>query len=257
MRVRLLLGLHNLYKAATLRILHTLLTRSNIGISNSSFYRHQLLPSILYKNLHLKMLTENEIDVTNPLLSSWNINEFGLPPFSKAEPSHFEPAITVSMKTHLDELKNIVNNIEPANFENTVAAFDRSGELFGRITSMFDNLCSSNGVPELQEVELKMAGPLATHHNQVSTFPGLFQRIDSVYQCRTTSNLNAEQIRLVERIHLDFVRNGAKFSIHDQEEYAKITEEMAELCTKFTQVSHLIEVMILFDEFFLFLESSC
>jgi hypothetical protein len=38
--------------------------------------------------------------------------------------------------------------------------------------------------------------------------PGLFDRINAVYEKRHDSGLNAEQTRLVERFHLDFVRAG-------------------------------------------------
>lgn len=145
---------------------------------------------------------------TNPLLQDWSVHEFGLPPFSTTKPSDFESAIRESMKLQIDELTAIVNNTEPASFENTIAAFDRSGSVFQQVTNMFDNLCSSNGVPELQAVELKMAAPLAAHQNHISSMPGLFDRINKVYESRLDSGLNAEQIRLVERFHLDFVRAG-------------------------------------------------
>jgi len=70
----------------------------------------------------------------------------------------------------------------------------------------------------------------------VYTFPNLFNRIDTVYSSRCTSSLTSEQLRLVERIHLDFVRAGAKFDSDAQAKYAKLTEELAELTTKFMQV---------------------
>ena len=57
-----------------------------------------------------------------------------------------------------------------------------------------------------------------------------------MYEVRAQAQLTSEQLRLVERIHLDFVRAGAKFDSGAQAKYAKITEELAELTTKFMQV---------------------
>jgi peptidyl-dipeptidase Dcp len=114
-------------------------------------------------------------------------------------------------------------------------AFDRAGALHRKIYCCFSNLCSSNGIPELQAVETKMAGPLAAHENKVYTLPGLFSKIDTVHQARHTLALSREQLRLVERVHLDFVRSGARFGPADQARYAAITEEMAQLETQFTQ----------------------
>ena len=43
------------------------------------------------------------------------------------------------------------------------------------------------------------------------------------------------QIRLVERLHLDFVRQGARFDGAAQARHAEISERLAELMTAFSQ----------------------
>ena len=151
------------------------------------------------------------------------------------------------MQKHLEELLAIVNKSEEPSFENTILAFDSSGKLFHSINNMFDNLCSSNSPPELQAVELKMAIPLASHYNKITSLPGLFNRIQIIHDTRFDNEYNPEQIRLIERFYLDFVRSGALFSKEDQETYAKITEDLANLCTIFTQ-------NLLADESVIFLE---
>ena len=67
---------------------------------------------------------------------------------------------------------------------------------------------------------------------------GLFQRIDTVYQSRFKSpdEFSKEQLLLIERVHLDFVRAGAKFDSEAQLKYGKIMENLATLTTKFSQV---------------------
>ena len=75
------------------------------------------------------------------------------------------------------------------------------------------------------------------------TFPNLFNRIKQVYEDRAQAQLTSEQLRLVERIHLDFVRAGAKFDSDAQAKYAKITEELAELTTKFMQVYSILRLL--------------
>lgn len=182
----------------------------------------------------LKMSTFTSTN--NPLLQDWSSKNYGLPPFTSITPSMFEPALNTGMEEHLKEVSEIVSNPASPTFENTIAALDRAGSLFNKVQDTFSNLCSSNGVPELQAVELKMAGPLAAHYNKIATFPGLFAKIDAIYNQRQALDLNAEQIRLVERFHLDFVRAGAKFSEEAQAKYSKIVEELAGLETKFTQV---------------------
>jgi peptidyl-dipeptidase Dcp len=183
---------------------------------SSNFRRVKALPvrcniSSYYptKRFFSKMANLISANVNNPLLGDWSKFEFGLPPFAACKPSHYEDALKISAHLQIEELKAIVNNPEAPTFENTIATFDRSGCLFAQVSNLFDNLCSSNGVPELQAVELKMAGPLAAHQNNISSLPGLFARIETVHDQRASLNLTAEQNRLVERFYLDFVRAGA------------------------------------------------
>lgn len=169
----------------------------------------------------------------NPLLSDWSSQPYGLPPFARISPEHFSPAFQVGMLQNLQELKLIVE--QAPTFSNTIAAFDRAGGVLNRVGMVFSNLCSSNAPPELQAVQLEMAPILAAHESKVFMYPGLFARIASVYDARATSSLDSEQIRLVERIHLDFVRAGAKFSEADQKRYSAIMERLSTLLTTFQQ----------------------
>jgi len=78
-----------------------------------------------------------------------------------------------------------------------------------------------------------MSGPLALHRQKIYMFPGLFNRIEAVYQSR--SDLEDEEARLTERIYLDFTRAGARFGIDEQISYTIIVEKLAKLTTQFSQ----------------------
>lgn len=179
-------------------------------------------------------LSASNIANTNPLLAPWT-TPFGLPPFGAFKPADFLPAFAVAMKSHLHELDAIAANTSPPTFENTIAAFDKSGRLLSRIKQLFENLTASETSPELQSVERDMAAPLAAHSNALYTHKALFARIDSLFQQRVNLRLNSEQHRMLERIHLDFVRAGALLAPEAQKRYAKIIEQLAELTTAFTQ----------------------
>ena len=170
----------------------------------------------------------------NPLLDTWN-TAFGLPPFAAVRPEHFVPAFTVALENHRDEINAIAHSREVPTFENTIASFDRSGRLVTRIESLFYNLTASETSPALQAVERDMAGPLAAHANAIYMHAGLFKRIDQLHERREEMQLNAEQLRLLERVHLDFVRAGARLSAIAQRRYAEVTEKLAELTTSFSQ----------------------
>ena len=68
----------------------------------------------------------------NPLLAKWEGPYGGVPPFDKMQVSQLKPAIETAIKSHLAELDVIANSTEPATFENTLVAMERTGEQIQR-----------------------------------------------------------------------------------------------------------------------------
>jgi len=170
----------------------------------------------------------------NPLLQDWNA-PYGLPPFADIRPAHFEPAFAVAMQVHRDELRQLAEHPAAPEFDNTVAAFDRSGRLLARVSAVFHNLAASATNPELQAVQRRMAAPLADHDSAVYLDAALFARIDALHARRDALGLAPEQARLLDRIHLDFVRSGARLQGAARQRHAAVMAELAELTTRFAQ----------------------
>jgi peptidyl-dipeptidase Dcp len=173
-------------------------------------------------------------DPSNPLLQPWD-TPYGLPPFDRVRPEDFEPAFEAAMREHRAELDAIAGQSAPPSFDNTIAAFDRSGPLLSRLLGLFHNLCASETSPALQAVQRRMATPLAAHESAVYMHAGLFRRVQVLHESRHNLGLNPEQLRLLERVHLDFVRAGALLSPQAQARYAQVMQRLAELTTAFGQ----------------------
>ena len=68
----------------------------------------------------------------NPFLQKWN-TPFGSPPFDKIDISHYKPAITKAITISIRRDKgNNSDNPEPPDFDNTIAALEKSGETSGK-----------------------------------------------------------------------------------------------------------------------------
>jgi len=171
---------------------------------------------------------------TNPLLQTWSAS-FGLPPFTDLSPVHFEPALLEAMAQHRAELAALAEQSQAPSFDDTIAAFDRSGALLDRVAAVFYNLTSSATSPALQAVQRVMAAPMAAHSSAVYMDTALFARVDALHRERGSLGLNTEQQRLLERIHLDFVRAGARMAPAQQLRYAQVMEQLAALTTQFAQ----------------------
>ena len=171
---------------------------------------------------------------SNPLLMPWD-GPHGLPPFDAVRPQHFKPAFEAAFREQRAEIEAIAAQPEAPGFDNSVAAFDASGRLLARIAALFHNLNSSASTPELQAVEREMAAPLAAHEHALHMHAGLFARIDAVHATRDGLGLTDEQRRLVERVHLEFVRAGARLGAAQRERYGAVMQRLAELTTRFAQ----------------------
>lgn len=173
-------------------------------------------------------------DSANPLLEPWTA-PYGLPPFDRIRPEHFEPAFQAAMAAERAELAAIAAQPGPPTFADTVEAFDRAGRLLSRVASVFYNLTASETSPALQAVQRAMAAPLAAHHSAVYMDAALFARIDALHARRDALGLTPEQRRLLERVHLDFVRSGAQLAPAAQKRYAEVMERLAAETTRFGQ----------------------
>ena len=171
--------------------------------------------------------------MNNPLLTTWE-TPYGLPPFNLIKAEHYAPAFETVMAEHRAEIETIANNLDRPTFENTVAALDRSGQGFERVAGVFLNLTASETSDALQTAERDLMPVLATHQNWLSLHEGLFKRLDSLHAKRANLGLKPEELRLLERVHLDFVLAGAKLTGEARLRYAAITEQLAGLYTTFS-----------------------
>ncbi len=172
--------------------------------------------------------------ITNALLIDGH-QPLSLPAFERIRPEDFKPALQRAMQLHQDEISALVAQPAAPDFDNTAAAFDRAGALLHRVESVFHNLAASATSEALQAAQRELAGPVSAHWSAVMQDAGLFARLDALQQQPGLARHSAEQQRLVQRLHRDFVRAGAKLAPAARAEFAAIGAELAELHTCFGQ----------------------
>ncbi len=171
---------------------------------------------------------------SNPLLAPWT-TPFGVPPFDLIQPEHFVPAFGHAMRLHLDEVAAIGADPAPPSFANTIEAMQRSGRALDRIGMVFSNLVVSQGGDALQAADIEMSPKLAQHGMKVALDPALFQRVDGLHARRHELGLAEDQMRLLERTHLNAVRSGAALDPAAKARMTEISERLAVLHTQFGQ----------------------
>ncbi len=171
---------------------------------------------------------------SNPLLTAWTA-PFETPPFDQIRPEHFAPAFAEGMSAHLAEVDAIARNPDASTFGNTIVALEDAGRLLDRIAGVFFNLTGADSNDALQAVERDMAPKLAEHSNTITSNAQLFARIDAVFKARAELGLSAEELRLLERKHLGFVRAGAALDAKAKSRIGDIKQRLAALTTQFSQ----------------------
>lgn len=181
----------------------------------------------------LAMLTACQTSSTkeNPLLTESTL-DYQAPDFSKIRPEHFVPAIEEGIRIQLAEIDSITSNTAAPTFENTVLAYEKSGRLLARATSILSGLVGADGTEELQKIDEETTPMLSAHRDALLLNEKLFARVKAVYDQR--SSLQGEDLRLTEVLYDQFVHEGALLSAADKEALKKINSEIAVLQTKFT-----------------------
>lgn len=177
---------------------------------------------------------QNEIDksMKNPFFTEWT-TPFGVPPFDKIKVEHYVPAIKEGIKEQETEIEAIVTNSAAPTFNNTILAMDKSGALLDKVTGVFYPLSSADTNDEMQAVAREISPLLTKHRDNIMMNPELFKRVKAVYNKRNSLDLDAEQLRVVEKYYQDFVRSGANLSVNDQEKLRELNTELSRLSLEF------------------------
>lgn len=175
----------------------------------------------------------NQVDTTNnPFFSEWD-TPFGIPPFNKIYAEHFIPAIKEGLKKEKKEIDNIVNSSEEPTFDNVIIPYTTTGEFLSRTLSVFNNLCSAQATDSLKKIQSTISPMLTTHNNDIKLNEKLFDKIKIVYNKRNEFNLDDEQMRLLEKVYKDFMRNGARLNDVDKKVLRQYDEQLSKLSLDF------------------------
>ena len=170
----------------------------------------------------------------NPAIEDWQ-GPLGLPEFAAIADADFEAAFAAALPAHLVEINAIADNPEAPDFENTIVALERAGDLLNRTASIFWNLSGANTNDTIQALERKLSPEMSRHSSAISMNAALFARIDALYQQRETLGLDAEASRVLELTWKSFVRSGARLDAREQARLAAVNERLATLGTAFSQ----------------------
>ncbi|MFZ3452358.1 M3 family metallopeptidase [Arthrobacter sp. 7Tela_A1] len=168
--------------------------------------------------------------MSNALLSPSAL-PYELPDFTAISAEDFLPAFEAGMKEQRSEIDAITARAEPAGFENTIAALERSGQLLARTSAVFFNAVMSHATGEVQEVQKQVGPLLSAHEDAIYQDSALFERVSSV----PADGLDDESARLLAEYRRRFLRAGAALDDAGKARMRELNTRLAELGTAFSQ----------------------
>ncbi len=168
----------------------------------------------------------------NPFYTEWD-TPYGVPPFDKIKDEHYLEAFEKGMAEQLEEVEGIANNNEPATFDNTITAYEQSGELLGTVARVFSTLTGAHTNENLQAIQKEVSPKLSAHNDNIFLNANFFERVKTLYENSASLELDEEQQKLLENYYNQFIRSGAALSEEDKARTREINERISVLQVQF------------------------
>ncbi|RTL61897.1 MAG: M3 family peptidase [Pseudonocardiaceae bacterium] len=173
----------------------------------------------------------------NPFLRESDL-PYQLPDYRRITDEHYAPAFDAGMAEQRAEVEAIVTNPEPATFENTVAALERSGRILDRVSTVFYSRASAHTNAAIEALQAEIAPKLAAHRDAIALDPRLFARLRDLHGRRDELGLDPEAHRLLEKLVDEAVRDGAELDEAGKSRLRELNARISTLSTAFG--SHLL-----------------
>jgi Zn-dependent oligopeptidase len=168
----------------------------------------------------------------NPLIQKYT-TPFGTIPFNLIKNEHFLPAIKEAIALGKEDIRKITTSEVEPDFENTIVALERSGELVNSVSSVFFNLNSAETNDEIQKLAREISPLLSEYSNDILLDQKLFARVKAVYDKKESLTLTPEQNTLLVKTYKSFVRNGANLPEDKKQRLREIDKELSQLSLLF------------------------
>ena len=156
---------------------------------------------------------------TNIFFQEWN-TPFGTPPFSKISEADYIPAVKEGIRQQKEAVEAIKACPDAPTFENTIAAYEKSGELLAKVVGVFYNISESDSSPSIQALEEEITALITPASDEIFMDPDFFARVKAVHD--DMSSLDREQQMLVNKLYETFERNGVALAPEAQARFKEI-----------------------------------
>lgn len=168
----------------------------------------------------------------NPLLIDAPL-PYGLPDYRTIAPEHYLPAFEQAFAEHRAEIDALTRVRSMPTFENTMVAWERSGDLLGRVARTFYTVSSADATAAIQRIEETLAPLMAAHEDAILLNSALYWRVKVLHDALDQLGLTAEERYLVERRYREMTHAGAALDDEQKERLTELNQRLSVLTTTF------------------------
>ena len=168
----------------------------------------------------------------NPFLAEWE-TPYGIPDFTQVKEKHYIPAIEFGILQQQAEIDAIIANPDAPTFENVVEAYERSGAVLDRVSSVLFNVSESDATESLQKIVEEALPLISVHSDNIFMNPYFFTKVEKLYRNIDDLGLNQEQKMALKKLYNAFVKNGIALNEASQARMREINLELSSLSNTF------------------------
>ncbi len=158
---------------------------------------------------------------------------FQAPDFTKISDGDYRRSFEQGMARHNVEIERIKTSSAAPTFDNTIVALEQSGDMLGRVATVFFALTGSNTNDTLDEIQAEMGPKLSAHSDAITLDPVLFARVKAVYDARSTLGLDTEETALLEDTYEGMVQAGALLTEAQKDQVRALNTRLSETTNDF------------------------
>ena len=167
-------------------------------------------------------------------IEPWTGPYEGVPPWDKVDAVQFPAAFQSAMDASKAEFEAMLSGNEPITYQNTIIASELSGEKMDRLFSIWGVHSSNLSNDEIRKIQGEWEPKISEFFSKMSLDARYFQRIKYLYDTRANLNLDAKQLRLLERTYDSMVRNGAMLNAAKKAEAIAIETSLSKRFSEFS-----------------------
>ena len=168
----------------------------------------------------------------NPFLTEWD-TPYGIPDFTQIKEKHYVPAVEIGIRQQQSEIDAIIAESDAPTFENVVEAYERSGAILDRVTSVLFNVSESDATESLQKIVEQVLPLMSEHSDNIFMNPYFFAKVETLYKDMENLGLNREQEMTLTKLYNAFVKNGVALGEAEQARMREINMELSSLSNTF------------------------